>query len=403
MKKDKYIIILFFFIQNLIHNLGHPVTPGLVSSLGIHDYMFGVFFATMSFGLMIGGPIWGTLGDRGKKKIYIIIGLLMYSIGQFFFGYSENQYLMVFFRFVSGFGVVSSITLFTSHLIEVTEKENRAKYLAYIAAAVTLGASLGYYIGGFISTNPFMVQLFNITNNKEVFLIQSLLNIAYIGIIILLFKDRKCAIPNTKKFKLIDSFKSMKNIDYKLILFLVALAFITMGAINLNKFIDVYFIDLQYSSLELGTFKMVTGYVSLFASIFLVPLFSRFRKQIGLMIGIQIVSALIVFYTFRASEFLLTVYTVFMIYILSKAIFTPLEQNYISLKANEGEYGKFMGIRQSFLSIGMVIGPLIGGFLYEKNPMLMFDSSAISFVVGFVILFIISLLYKKDKKTSEVS
>lgn len=36
--------------------MGHPVTPSLVESLGIANYMFGVFFATMSFGLMLGGP-----------------------------------------------------------------------------------------------------------------------------------------------------------------------------------------------------------------------------------------------------------------------------------------------------------------------------------------------------------
>ncbi|XFA98458.1 hypothetical protein ACAG96_06210 [Candidatus Izemoplasma sp. B36] len=90
MKKDRYIIVLFFLIQNIIHNMGHPVTPEFVKSLGIADYMFGVFFATMSLGLMIGGPIWGTLGDRGKKKLYIVFGLVLYSIGQFGFGYSGN-------------------------------------------------------------------------------------------------------------------------------------------------------------------------------------------------------------------------------------------------------------------------------------------------------------------------
>ena len=54
-----WVLILYFF-QGVIHNLGHPVTPYLVANLGIEDYMFGVFFATMSFGLMLGGPILGS-------------------------------------------------------------------------------------------------------------------------------------------------------------------------------------------------------------------------------------------------------------------------------------------------------------------------------------------------------
>lgn len=399
MKKEQFLVILFFFVQNIIHNLGHPVTPAFVENLGIADYMFGVFFAAMSFGLMIGGPVWGTLGDRGKKKPYIIIGLIVYSIGQFFFGYSNNQYLMVLFRFLSGIGVVSAITLLTSHMIELTPKDKRARFLAYNVAVTTLGASIGYYLGGFISQNQFTVELFHITNYKEIFLIQAILNLGYVLLIFLFFKDKEAIAIAPKKTSVFSNFKFIKTIDYRLFLFLIALMFITIGSINLNKFIDVYFNSLSYNPLELGTFKMVTGYVTVFVSLFLVPLFAKIRKQIGLMMAIQLISAAIVFYTFRASDFLFAIYSVYMVYIVLLAVFTPLEQNYISSHANEGEYGKIMGIRQSFVSIGMVIGPLLGGFLYDVSPLLMFDSAAASFILGFLILVIIGFLYRKRHNT----
>ena len=53
MKKAVISIIILYFIQGIIHNLGHPVTPAFVRSLEIPDYMFGFFYATMSFGLMV--------------------------------------------------------------------------------------------------------------------------------------------------------------------------------------------------------------------------------------------------------------------------------------------------------------------------------------------------------------
>lgn len=401
MKKERYIIVLFFLIQNIIHNLGHAVTPTFVRSLNIPDYMFGIFFATMSFGLLIGGPIWGTLGDRGKKKVYIVIGLLLYSVGQFFFGYSNNQYLMIFFRFVSGFGVVASITLLTSNLIEITEKKDRAKFLSMVAAAITLGASIGYYTGGFIAENEFTRQLFHMTNNKEVFLIQALLNLLYIGLIVLLFYDKKGVTVPNEKITIIQSFKLIKKTDYKLLLFLLALTFITMGNINMNKFIDVYFNDLNFTSLDLGKFKLVAGAVTLFTSLILAPLFAKLKKQVALILVIQILSAFIIFYTFRANSFIRAAYSIYMTYILLKALFTPLEQNYISLHAKEGEYGRIMGIRQLFLSAGMVIGPLVGGFLYQKSSLLLFDSSAITFLIGFILLLFISIPIHKKQQTNE--
>ncbi|MCK5732038.1 MAG: MFS transporter, partial [Tenericutes bacterium] len=335
------------------------------------------------------------------KKLYIVIGLILYSIGQFGFGYSNNQYVMIFFRFLSGLGVVASITLFTSHLIEITELKERARFLAYIGAAVTLGAAIGYFLGGFIAEDPVTRAFFNITNKKEVFLIQAVLNLVYVGFVLLLFQDKKCALPTKKKKGIFDSFKSIGKIDFRLFIFLIALAFITMGAINLNKFIDVYFNDKGFDALQLGTFKMVTGFVSLAASVILVPLFARFKKQIGFMIVLQVLSAAIVFYTFRANDFIKIVYSVYMLYILFKAVFTPLEQNYISSHAEEGEYGKIIGVRQSFISIGMVIGPLVGGFLYEKSSLLLFDATAVTFLIGGVLLVIVSILNRKNSISSE--
>ncbi len=398
MKRERVLIIIFFLFQNIIHNMGHPVTPDFVRSLGIEDYMFGVFFAMMSLGLVIGGPIWGGLGDSGKKKKYIIIGLIIYSIGQFGFGYSGNQYLMIFFRLLSGLGVIASITLFTSHMVEITENHERARYLALIAAAITLGASIGYYFGGFLVENEFTRTLLNVTNNKEVFLLQSLLNLLYIGFIVLLFKDRVCEVPTEKKRNIFSSFKYIGKMDYRLVIFLIGLVFISIGQINLDKYIDIFLIDEAFNPLELGRFKMVIGGASLLTSLILVPLFAKISKQIGLMIIIQILSSLIVFYTFRSNELVLTVYTVFMLYIVLKALFTPLEQNYISLHAKEGEYGKVMGTRQSFIAIGYVIGPLLGGFLYEVNPILLFDSSAISFIFGMTLLLTVGILNKNKKK-----
>ncbi len=395
MKKIR-LIIIFYFTQGIIHNMGHPITPWFVRSLGIPDYMFGVFFATMSFGLMVGGPIWGTIGDNGKKKKYIVIGLLMYSIGQFFFGYSNNVYWMVFFRFFSGFGVVSTITLFASYIIELSPKDKRAKFLAYGAGATTLGASLGYFLGGFLSTNPFFANLLNITNYHEIFLVQAILNTIYAVVIIFILKDEPEEVEHiANKPNFIQSWKSITKIRFSLLLFLFSLTFILMGTTNLSKYIDVYFNDLKFTPEILGTFVMVSGFVSIFASIFIAPIFARLKKQLLAMIFIQVTNAIIVFYVFRANNFLLTIYTLYMFYIIFMTVHQPLEQNYISMHAKKGEYGKIMGVRQSFVSLGMIIGPFAGGFIYEINPLHLFDSSASTFLIGAVLLLMVMVIEKR--------
>ncbi|AUD62734.1 hypothetical protein BK010_03710 [Tenericutes bacterium MO-XQ] len=395
MKKSILITISYFLIQGIAHNIGHPVTPAFVRSLDIPDYMFGVFFASMSFGLMIGGPIWGTLGDQGQKKKYILIGLILYSIGQLFFGYVGNQYIMIFFRFLSGIGAVAAITLLTSHIIELSSKDQRAKHLAYAAAALTLGASMGYYLGGFISTNEVIVDFLNLDSYSKIFLIQAIFNSAYAIFLYFTFVDSKFDIETPKKGNIFTNLKEVAHIRLSLLFFLISLTFMTIGATNLSKYIDVYFDELGYTPQDLGTFVFATGVVSVITSVLIVPIFTKLKKQLVAIAIIQLLSAAIVFYVFRASNFLLAAYTVYMIYVVSKAIYLPLEQNYISLHAQEGKYGRVMGVRQSFLSIGMVVGPLLGGFLYEKSSLLLFDSSALTFVIGVLLLGVVYILEKR--------
>lgn len=395
MKKAVISIIILYFIQGIIHNLGHPVTPAFVRSLEIPDYMFGFFYATMSFGLMVGAPIWGIIADKGKKKFVMVLGLLIYTTGQIGFGYSGNMYWMVFFRFLSGFGVAASMTLFVSHMIEVSVPERRAKHLAWLAAGLALGASIGYALGGFISTNEIVVDFLNTNDLRVVFLIQGLINIIHAFNVFLLIDEKDVLNKTSKKPTIIESFKNIKNINFNLLLFLVSLTFISISLTNLSKYLDVYFDNLGYTSGDIGNFVFITGLVSIFTSIFIVPLIIKIRRNLLIMIITQFISIVVVLYVFRANNFIVTIYTIYMIYVISKAIYQPLEQNFIADNANEGFYSSIMGIRQSFFSIGMIVGPLIGGFLYEQNPRNVFDFSALMIFIGMLLMIIVYFRIKK--------
>ncbi len=396
MNKKSLLIIMFFFIQNVIHNIGHPVTPAFVNQLGIPDYMFGLFFATMSFGMMVGAIIWGLLSDQGKRKLWIAIGLLMYSIGQIGFGYIGNSTMMVFFRFLSGLGVVSAITVYTAIIVEQTPLKERAKLLAYVAAATTLGASLGYYLGGFLATNPSMISLLKTDLLKRMFLIQGILNSLYVLLVIMTLKDLKVRITFQQKPSMIEGLKSITKIDKRLLIFLVSVTLMNMGSTNLSKYIDVYFTDLGYSSQELGTYVMITGFVSLATSIFLVKLATRYKKQVFLIIVMHIISSIIIFIVFRSYHFITMMYTLYLVYVIFRTIYVPLEQTYIAKEAKPGQYGSIMGLRQSFVSMGMVLGPVIGGFIYDYSKIMLFDFNAVMFLLGVILLIFVLAMEKKQ-------
>ncbi len=369
------ITLSYYLLQGIIHNLGHPVTPSYVNNLGLPGFMFGFFFAAMSLGMLIGAPIWGILGDRGSKKLIIVIGLLIYSLGQVLFIAWENPAIMTFARFLSGFGVSAYLTLMLSHLISIVDIQHRTKFISFSVAMFALGTTIGYQIGG-IMGDYFI---------REVFIVQAIFNALLVLYIVLSMKETPVEVSSVKK-SFIQNFKDATKLDRSLLLFLFALTLATISASTLSKYFDVYMIDKGYTPRQLGTFIMVTGIVGLFTNFVIVPKLSKLKIDLPIMQGIQIISAIIVLIVFRSQHFFIMLYSVFLLYYVMKNAFQPFEQNYISLNAPKEKYGTIMGVRHSFFSTGMVLGPLISGFIYDYNPRLVFDLAAIMFILSFVLL-----------------
>jgi DHA1 family multidrug resistance protein-like MFS transporter len=403
MKKTIVIVMIIYLVQGFIHNLGHPITPDFVTELGYPNY-FGVFFALMSLGLALGGPIWGILGDKYNKKVLIFIGLIIYSIGQYVFGNVHDLLVMSIFRFISGFGVSASVTLLMSYLIEKSDSEHKVRNIAYGAALMTLGASIGYYAGGFLPDllGFFTDMLSAATSQAEViFIIQAILNTMYAFVVLIVLEN--CVESEKTSSKFIESIKSIKELNVNLLIFLISLTLISIAAINISKYIEVYIASLGYGAKGIGTFVFVTGIVSILTSIFIVPRVARLRKDIVVMLVVNVLSAIIILAVFRINEVMIALYTLFMLYVVLKAVYTPLETSYISSHTTKGEYGKIMGIRQFFFAIGFVIGPLVGGWLNNINPIYVFDLSAILFVVGFLLILIVRRNINKEIVIENIS
>src|SRR5690554_649621 len=395
MKKQIIIIMVFYFILTILNNIGHPVTPAFVRDLNIPEVFFGIFFATMSFGMMLAAPIWGGFGDQGKRKLSIILGTIIYAVGQLGFVFSNNQYLMILFRLIAGLGIAAPMTLFIAMVISYS-KEKRVRNLAILSALSILGPAIGYQIGGLLGDSEGLKTILPSNSFENVFIVQAILMVLFALMVFLFVKELKTNNGVISKRNPFKSLAKIKTLDYKLILFLISLSLITMGSTNIAKYLDVYFNDLGHSTTSLGNVVLVTGIVSVVTSIFIVPIVSKFKKQLSFIIVIQFLSAIIIFFVFRASNFMLAIYSFYNVYNMFKAIYLPLEQNYIAKSADDDSIGTITGIRQSFVSIGNVIGPLLGGLIYSIKPLRLFDSSGILFILGGIILLFV---LRRDNKS----
>ncbi|MGB0417540.1 MAG: MFS transporter [Acholeplasmataceae bacterium] len=382
MKKEIKFILILTLIQGIAQNLAHPITPSYVAYLGIDDVMFGVFFASMSAGIVIGAPLWGILSDKGHHKAWMFLGTIMYAIGQLLYGFSEDVSLMIVARVFSGLGAASGITIYAALILIHSTKDIVGRNLSLFGGALTLGGALGYFFGGQLSS---LQSILNASSYQYVFLIQSIFTITYAIFIMILIKNPPLK-PDQTYIPFYKHMLSIFNLKIHQWLFYVGLLLATMSFTFVSKYVDVYFRDLNYDPSMLGSFVLFTGMMSLVTALVIVPkLFKlNFNKTF---LTFTLIGAIALWMTFQFSNLLVSLYTIFSMYIFAKTAHQPFEQSHISSFASD-DYGRVMGIRQLFVGLGMIFGPIAGSFIYAYNRRVSFEIAAYLIILSILLMMV---------------
>lgn len=384
-----FIIYLFFHIAI---NIIHPVTPDYVIELKLNDFYFALLFAIMSFGQVIGSIISGRLSDKYGKRGLIIIGILGYGFFQFCFGFfNKNIWIILLFRFGSGFFVAAPVALFINHLIDITPIEKRNHYLNIFSMFQILGIAFGYFIGGFIFSD------LNLTI-KQVFLFQTLFVASLILITLLFFWKKDVIRDATPSSKM--SLQGLKDLKGRHILFFIAICIATTGYLIILKFAD-RIIVFYYNASTLGTWTLVAAIGGIIGSIIFIPFINKAKNKLLLLYEIiSIFSILFVCLTFAfgTKHLIILLFTTFLLFNIFRILSTPVEQAYIASLSNASNRGTIMGIRHAFISLGNMAGPLIGAIFYGINKFLTFYVGSLAIFIAFIIILFIYLRQIKQFK-----
>ncbi len=126
------------------------------------DRLYDSLFLYQMAGMMVGGLIWGIIGDRVGRKSVLFGSILMYSLANILNGFvtSTEQYEVL--RFIAGFGLAGELGAAITLVSELMSKENRGWGTMIIVALGALGAvaaatitkmcgsnwQLAYFVGG---------------------------------------------------------------------------------------------------------------------------------------------------------------------------------------------------------------------------------------------------------------
>lgn len=121
-----------------------------LSSLGLNDAQIrddGLRIINMQMiGLLLGGIIWGVLGDK-KGRLSVLFGsILLYSAANFANGFVQNVDQYAWARFVAGLGLAGELGAGITLVSEILPKEKRGVGTSLVAGIGLSGAVLAYFI-----------------------------------------------------------------------------------------------------------------------------------------------------------------------------------------------------------------------------------------------------------------
>jgi DHA1 family multidrug resistance protein-like MFS transporter len=394
--KNIYILAFTLIVVMLGFGLVIPIIPYYVESMGAGGTELGLLVASYAVMRLIFGPFWGNLSDRIGRKPVMMVGMLGYAITMFWFGLATELWMLFLARSLSG--ILSSATSPTTmaYISDSTSEEDRGRGMGILGAAVGLGTVLGPGIGGWLAgdtlTRTSLSLPFYIAGSG------ALLALLLIWLLLpesLPSLDRQTTKPGSSGIDIRQIWKALYSpigvmlFMALLVAFAVTTFFGIFGLYALDKF--------GYGPSMVGIVLMVVGLVSAMAQGLLTgPLTKKWGEPA--VIQVSLLAAAIGFAGLALAASTPAVLIATAIFALGTALLSPAVTSLTS-KYTHLPQGVTMGLSNSFMSLGRIIGPLWAGFIYDINVIYPYLSGAVIMVFSFFFS-LVKLSPRAEEKSS---
>jgi putative MFS transporter len=246
-------------------------------------------------GLLIGGVIWGTIGDK-KGRLSVLFGsIALYSIANFFTGYVQTVDQYAWARFIAGVGLAGELGAGITLVSELLPKEKRGVGTSLVAGIGLFGAVFAYFIYKF--TNDWRL-CYKIGGALGVFLLVLRVSVAESG----MFKEVKSR--NVQRGNILMFFTNATRFRKYLMAILIGLPtwYVIGVLVNLsNRFAKEMYDD---NHIESGR-AIMYAYVGIAIGDILIGLVSQYfksRKKALLVFYVMSMLFLVLFFTIVNSD-----------------------------------------------------------------------------------------------------
>ncbi|MDU0204624.1 MULTISPECIES: MFS transporter [Paenibacillus] len=385
-KRNLFVLWVGTFLVSMAYTVSIPfMSIFLQDDLGVQNHLelwTGVVFAITFLAAALIAPFWGSMADKyGRKPMMLRAGICL-SIAYFLYFIVQNPYELILVRIIEGLlaGYIPSAIA----LVATNTPEKHVGYaLGIISTSGAAASVIGPLVGGSVSY---------LIGTRETFLLAGVMVLIAFVIAWVWVKEPSFVKTEAKRSSVLNDLKeALANRTLVSALFIV---FITSTSIMiLEPLLTIYVLKLGSSqssaSLHAGIIFSAVGVATLIAA----PRWGKLGSKLGYekvlfigLIGGGIGNFLqILFHDLIGFGTLRFVYGLFF-----AAVFPALNA-FIATHTEPGFRSRAFSLNQSANQMGLLLGPLIGGFLATQL------SIPVVFAINGSLLLLVAVLLKLPK------
>jgi len=373
-KRNLYILTFVLFVVMLGYGIIIPIFPFYIENMGAGGTELGLLTASYAIMRLIFGPIWGGLSDRVGRKPILLIGILGYVITMVWFGLANTLWMLFAARILSG--ILSSATAPTTmaYIGDSSPEDERGGGMGLLGAAGGVGTIAGPAMGGFLASESLSTPFFIAAGMALLSLILA----------IIFLPESHPVQEHPKENEAIIDLRAWWQAILSPVGTLFALTFIsTCGLMIFANVFGLYGLErFNYGPEQVGIIMMVLGLVAALTQGLLAgPATRKWGDAMVIKAGLLVAAISFVLMILADTFFTVILTTAF--FGITVSIQSPALLSLTSRRATVPQ-GIAMGLSNSFVSLGRIVGPILGGVVLDVNLNLPYMSGAAIMLVAFL-------------------
>lgn len=388
--------MIFIFLTVFIYLLGFgiiiPLIPILSRELGATAAQAGLLMSVYSLMQFLFSPMWGRLSDRYGRRPILLLCMLCEGFCYLLFASARNLEVLFFARGLAGF-FGASISTASAYISDITPSHERSKGMAIIGVAFGLGFVFGPATGGLLSMWGQHISSEKFFDTSFTTIWVSVICFAnFVFGYFFLKESLKTSLPPRPKESRLKTI--WKKVRIPTLGPLMTIYFLLSAAMASMEATLVFFMGEKFGwglkEVSFG-FAYIGVIIVLTQGLIVRKLLPRIGERYVLPIGIVLFTIGMMGIALAPSIPLMALTMTALA--MGNGLTNPATLGSISLVSPSEDQGMILGVTQSFSSLGRILGPALGGYIYYRLAI-----SAPFFVasgVGLIALFIVITMFRQ--------